>query len=220
MPGWPKTLQTLLLAVSLGLVSAGAGWLAWNTLESGSDQTPASLLVLPEPRVIADFRLIDEQQQTFSLDDFKGHWSVLFFGFTHCPDICPNTLYQLKQARQEMLEAGKPSNPPDFYLVSVDPERDTPQKLNEYLAYFDPTFRGLTGDAAQLKALTFQLGVMYHIEDHGADDTEYTVDHSASLLLLNPAGKLHGVFPTPHNVETIVADLVKAIDGGNGAGGG
>jgi protein SCO1/2 len=159
---------------------------------------------------------VNHHGEPFSLEQFKGHWSVLFFGFTACPDICPNTLYQLQQARKQMLEDGSPAEIPQIYLVSVDPERDTPEKLADYLSYFDPAFIGLTGDEAQLKALTMQLGIAYFIEPHDPGNLEYSVDHSASLLLLNRDAQLLGVLPAALDA----ADIARAIEAAVRRGGG
>lgn len=202
-------LPKILLAVSLAVLGLMGGALAWRAYEMREAGTPANLVVLPEPRVIADFALQDHRGQPFSLAGFRGQWSVLFFGFTSCPDICPNTLYVLQQARSRLLERFAADAVPDIYLVSVDPERDSPEKLASYLAHFDSSFTGLTGEDVQLRALTMQLGVMYHIEPHDAGDSDYAVDHSASLILLDPEGRLHGVLPAPHDVDRITAGLTE-----------
>lgn len=206
-----NTARIVLLAVSLGLLSLAAGATAWRIYEAKSQPVLEALILLPEAREIADFALTDQAGNPFSLEDFRGHWSVLFFGYTSCPDVCPNTLYQLKQARQLMQQQAAEKALPHIYLVSVDPERDTPEKLADYLKYFDPAFTGLTGADEQLKALAFQLGVAYFIEPHEAGDIEYTVDHSAPLLLLNPDGQLHGVLPAPHEATRVANDLLSVV---------
>jgi len=138
---------------------------------------------------------------------------VLFFGFTHCPDVCPSALYDLAQIRKSLAQ-DHPESARDLQVlfVSVDPERDTPEKLNQYVDYFDPSFIGVTGPEAQLAPLTLQLGIAYRIEDHEPGSQQYTVDHSASFLLMNPDGKLHGVFPAPHQTEKMAAEIAAVID--------
>src|SRR5690606_13472835 len=104
------------------------------------------------------------------------------------------------------------SEMPVIYLVSVDPDRDTPEKLANYLSFFDPAFKGLTGDDRQLRAFTMQMGIAYHVAEHEAGDTEYTVDHSASLVLLDPKANLYGVFPAPQDTANISHDLLQLLN--------
>jgi protein SCO1/2 len=199
------------LAGCIALLSLAAGISLWRLHEAEKLGPLESLVLLPEPRVIADFALTDQAGNPFSLEDLKGHWSLLFFGYTSCPDVCPNTLFQLQQARQLMLQQETAENIPQVYLVSVDFERDTPQKLAEYLKYFDPSFIGLRGEEPQMRALTLQLGVAYFIEPHEENSLEYQVDHSASLLLINPQGQLRGVLPAPHEAAGIAQDVMTVI---------
>ena len=97
--------RIMLLAVSLGFLGLAAGATMWRIYQARNVLVPESLIVLPEPRIITDFALVDQAGNSFSLQGFKGHWSLVFFGFTSCPDVCPNTLFQLKQVRQASLEA-------------------------------------------------------------------------------------------------------------------
>jgi protein SCO1/2 len=206
-----NTTRLTLLAISLAVLAALSGALLWKMLEVRKQASIESLIVLPEPRVIADFALVDETSASFSLANFRNHWSLLFFGFTSCPDICPSTLYQLQQVRTALLAELDPEDMPQIYLVSVDPDRDSPQKLQEYLSYFDPAFKGITGPDEQLRALTMQLGIAYHVEEHQPGAREYEVDHSASMLLLDPQARLYGVFPAPHNSDSIIKDMLSTI---------
>ncbi|MEJ8566832.1 SCO family protein [Elongatibacter sediminis] len=212
MPATSRNLTALLLAFSLAVLGLLGGALAWRVFEHSEPPATESLIVLPEPRIVADFDLRDQRGEPFSLQDLRGRWSVLFFGFTSCPDVCPNTLFQLHQVRSALLETLGPDEVPEIYLVSVDPERDTPDKLASYLEHFDPAFKGVTGDDAQLRALTLQLGAMYHVAPHDPGDTAYQVDHSASLMLLDPEGRLYGVLPAPHVVDHIIADLTEVLN--------
>ncbi len=201
-----------ILAASLALLAALSGMLLFKALETRGQAKFQSLIVLPETKTIADFELTDEASQPFSLDGFRNNWSLLFFGFTSCPDICPNTLYQLQQVRKELLTRMDESELPVIYLVSVDPDRDTPEKLANYLSFFDPAFKGLTGDDRQLRAFTMQMGIAYHVEEHQAEDKDYTVDHSASLVLLDPQANLFGVFPAPQDTASISHDLLQLLN--------
>jgi len=208
MPERMTHLQFLILALSIAVLSLAAGSLLWRTFQTPAAPAEQTLLVLPQPREIADFSLVDQSGKPFSREQFEGNWSLLFFGFTSCPDICPNTLFQLQQARQILLEDLAEEDLPKFYLVSVDPERDTPEKLANYLAYFDPAFTGLSGADEQLRALSMQLGIAYHVSAHEPGATDYNVDHSAAVLLLNPEAQLVGVMPAPHDGTRIARDLI------------
>lgn len=200
----------LLLALAVAAISLLVGALAWK-VQQGKTEAYRSLIAYPQPRTVADFTLQDETGTAFSLDGFRGQWSVLFFGFTSCPDICPNTLFQLQQARAKWAGEAENSRVPGIYLVSVDPERDSPQRLMEYLEYFGPGISGLTGEPPQLQALARQLGIAFHVQDHESGDLEYSVDHSAALVLLNPEGQLFGVMTAPHDADDIAHDISLVI---------
>lgn len=199
--------RLILLAVFVGIISAVGGISLWNVMQTAPQSSDATLLVLPEPRVIADFALTDDGGNAFSLDDLRGQWSLLFFGFTHCPDVCPTALYQLKQVHEKLGEKNGSEAPDHRVLfVSVDPERDTPEKLGDYVRYFHPDFTGVTGPHEQLQPLTMQMGIAYRIEPH-EDGAPYEVNHSASVQLINPQGQLHGVFPAPHDAGKMAREL-------------
>lgn len=171
-----------------------------------------SLIVLPESREISDFSLTDQSSRPFTLQNFRGAWTLVFFGFTHCPDVCPSTLYDLQQVNRKLNEHGLAGDTPHRVLfVSVDPERDSPERLREYLEFFDPTFIGVTGSHAALEPFSRQMSIAYRIEDHKPGAEVYNVDHSASILLVAPSGRLHGVFPAPHDAALIAQDLAAII---------
>jgi len=137
----------------------------------------------------------------------------LFFGFTNCPDVCPSALYDLNLVTEKLKELRGDASPgAQVVFVSVDPERDSPEKLSEYLGYFNPGFIGVTGAQEQLAPLTLQLGIAYEIEEHEPGAEKYNVYHSVSFLLTDPEGKLYGVFPAPHDADKMASDLVAAID--------
>lgn len=164
----------------------------------GSLISPARKIAVPE--------LIKHDGQTFSLKDLTGHWSLLFFGFTNCPDICPTTLGVAAQAKKIAKENGQGF--PQVIFISVDPERDKVEMLGDYLQYFDKDFIGVTGDSNLIKALTLQMSVVYMKMPADENDTDnYQVDHSSALLLLNPEGKLVAFLNPPHDAATILKDF-------------
>jgi protein SCO1/2 len=201
--------RLIVLAALVGLLSAAAGFSLWRLIQQGPPPATASLMVLPEPRVLADFELFDQDGRPFGLERLRGQWSLLFFGFTYCPDICPSALFDLQQVHEALSEAGRDHQ---VVFVSVDPERDSPERLAEYVRYFDPDFLGVTGPEAQLSALSLQIGVAYRIEPHEPGAQTYTVDHSASVLVTDPDGRLHGLFPAPHDPQSMTRDLLALND--------
>jgi protein SCO1/2 len=204
--------RLVILAMFVGLLSAVAGISLWKVMQGPPQPSNAALMVLPEPRVIADFALLDGQGAPFSLDNLRGRWSLIFFGYTHCPDVCPSTLYDLKLIHEKLDQLnGDAASGHQVLFVSVDPERDTPEQLNQYVSYFHPDFIGVTGPPEQLAPLTMQLGIAYRIEEHEAGSTQYNVDHSVSVLLMDPQGRLHGVFPAPHDADKMAGELAAAI---------
>jgi len=206
------TIRIIVMAVLVAFLSATAGVAFWKITQAKKAAPRNSLIVLPEPRVIADFDLIDQRSDPFSLEDLKGNWSLIFFGFTHCPDVCPTALYELQQVKNTLeQEIGEGVQIPRIVFISVDPERDTPDKLQAYLSHFDPSFIGVTGKHEQLLPLTRQVGIAYRIEEHESGATQYGVDHSTGILLTNPAGRLHGVFPAPHGATEISTDVLATL---------
>lgn len=177
----------------------------------GSILSPARKIVVPE--------LNKDNGDRFTLDDLKGHWSLLFFGYTNCPDICPVTLGVVAQAKKAASAINHMF--PDVIFVSVDPERDKVEMLADYVQYFDKDFIGVTGDAAMIKALTLQMSVVYmkvpagNGESVDQDNSVYNVDHSSSLLLVNPEGKLVAFFNPPHDPKTILKDFQTVVNSSN-----
>lgn len=182
------------LALVAGLLTAHG----WRQI-----QTPPAIggTLLPTPRPIPEFSLLTAAGQPFTNADLQGHWSVFFFGFTHCPDVCPMTLATLNRTAQQLG-----ANSPQFVFVTVDPMRDTPDVLGPYVHYFNPDFIGVTGSQAAIAALTQALGIAYTYTPGETPDS-YTVDHSAALLLFNPRGELAAVFTPPHKGEALAHDL-------------
>jgi len=205
----PKSwLSWSLLIVAAALTGA---WIARATLTAKPAPAPVlqSGTWLPEARALDMPTLVDSGGAPFTADSFAGHASLLFFGFTHCPDVCPNTLGLLAQVMQST-----PAPDLTVYLVSVDPERDTPAVLRDYLAGFDPQFIGLTGDPLDIKDFARTVGTAMIKVDLPGDT--YTMDHSATLYLLDDAGRLRAVFTPPFKVEGLASDLAAAVAAARG----
>ena len=144
--------------------------------------------------------LVTSEGVPFSAERLKGRWSLVFFGFTSCPDVCPLTLQLLGAAARDSA-SGVPAGDTQVVFVTVDPERDTPARLKSYLAFFDRRFIGLTGSRANLERFAAQLGAAS--EPSGASG----IDHSTSVFALDPQGRLAGVMLRPADPARIVADL-------------
>lgn len=160
------------------------------------------MVVFSLPREISPFSLVDQNDKTYTRDQLKGKWTFVFFGFTNCPDICPTTLAQFRQLEQKLKDTPY-ADSTRFVLVSLDPERDTPDKLKTYVEFFSPEFTGLTGEFLQLHKLATELNTAFRkvVTDH--ETGEYTVDHGGNVALLNPDGHYHGFYKPPLDVDKI-----------------
>ena len=203
----PLTLSGLVLIAILLIV--GLVWL--NARAPSAPPILTNVTLLPEPRDLSTFALTDEQGQNFSEVNFQGDWSLLFFGFTNCPDVCPIEMAQLAQM-QRLLESDESSDIlPQVYLVSVDPERDDAATLNQYVKAFHVDFRGLTGEVEQMQVLTDQLGIP-HFKVPLDDEGNYAVEHSAAIIVLNPEGQYQGVINGSHDASTLASDFMLIRD--------
>lgn len=201
-------LTVLILFGALALaIGVGAG--LWFTSRTPAEPLEISGIYLPDGKELNDFTLISQDEKPFTRADLQGHWTFVYVGYTFCPDACPMTLGYLN-AMQQKLVAQNPAAEAetDYLLISVDPKRDTPARLGEYTAYYNPKFHGATGDPDELNRLARQLGVVYAFPD-GQEGEFYTVDHSSTVLLFDPAGRLRAVLTPPHNPEVMAADFLK-----------
>ncbi|NES09950.1 SCO family protein, partial [Pseudomonas laurentiana] len=163
----------------------------------------AGIILLPQSRSVPALEMTDQNGQPVTMDQLKGKWSLLFFGYTFCPDVCPTTLAQLRQVRAELPKEA--AEHLQVVLVSVDPNRDTPTQLKQYLGYFDTEFRGLTGSLETTQKLANALSIPFIPAD--TSKPNYTVDHSGNLALLGPDGKQRGFIRAPFNNQKLIAQL-------------
>lgn len=163
-------------------------------------------IVLDRPRIFSDFELIDHRGEVFNIARFQDTWTMVFFGFTHCPDICPTTLAVLNETYSKLKESEKEKL--QVVMISLDPERDTVEKLAEYVPYFNDQFVGVTGNKHLIRRLTAEINIAYNKVPLEADD--YTIDHSTQLVLINPKGHYHGFFKAPHS-ETMLRSTWRSI---------
>ncbi|MBT8093029.1 MAG: SCO family protein [Gammaproteobacteria bacterium] len=179
-------------------------------LRSSTPAEPVAAFVLPAPLPLPEFSLVDQLGNEVNATTFENQWHLVFFGFTNCPDICPATLQILAAARARLAEDGQ-APLPRIVLVSVDPERDTPEQIGKYVDYFGADNLGVTGSLDELLKLTSALGIYF--EKQAGNNDNYAVDHSAAVLLFNPAGRFHALFSGPHVIDDYVHDIPLIIKG-------
>lgn len=163
---------------------------------------------LVPPRELNAFELTDHHRTVFDLERLRGHWSFLFFGYTHCPDICPTTLSTLNAVAHNIAALPNTPTAPQFIFISIDPARDTPEQLAKFVPFFNPLFLGVTGTQAAIDALTKQLSVVYFKVEAERPDG-YLMDHSAALLLIDPQGRLHALMSPPFDPASMARDFQK-----------
>ncbi|HEY2676849.1 MAG TPA: SCO family protein [Steroidobacteraceae bacterium] len=198
--------------VILSIAAAGGFAVA---LLSRPPRAPVELatgnLILPS-RALPDFSLIDDHGRDFGPRNLRGHWSILFFGYTNCPDYCPTTLATLA-AMQKRLRAANSAALPQVIFISVDAKRDTPAQLAKYVPYFDSEFIGLTAsDQQSIEAVAKKWGVAVLV--HPSQDGNYTVDHSAQLFVLDPSGRVAAILTGPFTAAALQGDFHRIVAAG------
>jgi len=193
--------RKLIIAITLGAALAAGIFVATNMSRPAELKTAFKIPVASE---LPEFSLIDQSGNTVDSDTFRGQWDLVFFGFTHCPDVCPTTLQLLANVKKELAESGA-EKLPRIVLVSVDPERDTPELLGRYVDYFGEGYLGVTGELDEVRKLTAALGIFF--EKAPASGDNYGVDHSAAVIVLDEDGVFSALFSAPHVVANYVHDL-------------
>ena len=203
---WLPVALAGVVAVAVGIL-LGRSFLSTTTAPEGA-AVEIGGIYLTEPRQLENFVLTDQDGQLLRPEDFKGHWNFCFFGYTFCPDVCPTTLGQLS-AVESVLSERSTAEDTLFWMISVDPLRDSPTRLKEFVGFFSPRFRGASGEREQIDAFARQVGVYYKIHEPKPDTDYYLVDHSAAILLINPDGALQAVLTPPHTPAQILKDFDK-----------
>jgi protein SCO1/2 len=195
--------------IGLALIAGISAALIWRNAAAPAELATGTY-IRPN-RALPDFSLIDTQGQTFGRAQLRGHWSMMFFGYTNCPDFCPTTLTTLA-AFEKRLRINDAPVRPQVIFVSVDAKRDTPEQLAKYVPYFDPEFIGLTAASQpDVEAVAAKLGVSVIITPKS--DGTYTVDHSGAIFVLNPDGKLAAVLTGPFAVDALASDFRRIVEG-------
>jgi protein SCO1/2 len=199
-----KRLFQILTGVLLGLALALWVWGRPGLLPSPAAETSGNFL--PSPFPAPRFDLLSHTGARVSSRDFPGKVLVVFFGYTSCPDVCPLTLSKLARALEEMAENAVRVQ---IIMVTVDPRRDTPRRLREYLGNFDPSFLGLTGTEAEIREVADGFGASF--APAPAEGAEYTVDHSARTFVVDSQGYVPLTFPATASAEEVARDLNRLL---------
>lgn len=198
----PALIRGLVLGLVTSAFMLGLA-LAWRA-EQGTPESVTGLL-WPPGKSLPEFSLIDQNEVRFDRSRLVGRHTLLFFGYTNCPDVCPVTLGVMREVVRR-FKASPPAYPVQFVFVSVDPERDSPRVLKDYLDYFASDFVGVSGTPQELEGFARALGVVYLPPVKGSGDS-YLVDHSASVLLVDPAARLTGLFQPPLKPDQLEQQL-------------
>ncbi|MGY0557142.1 SCO family protein [Lysobacter sp. A421] len=202
-----NTIIILVIAVAMGL----GLWASQSYFsQSGSPSWPETRAVslFDPPRTLPDFSLRQSDGTQLVPGELKGHWTLVFLGFTHCPDVCPLTLTQMAQAQQQW-ESIPDAIRPRVLFISVDPERDTPDRIGEYANAFHRDTLAATADIPALENFARSLSLVFAKvpPEDGAPANQYSVDHSATMAVLDPQGRMAGVLQPPFEPNAIAADM-------------
>ena len=170
--------------------------------------TPGLLMdvAMDRTEIVGWDNLIDHNNIALTEDRVNGFWTFIFFGYTHCPDVCPATLSQISQFNERLKEDSALSEKTQFFFVSVDPVRDTTNVLADFISYFDPSFTAITGNSEALRLIEDQFDTFHQFEKETAPG-EYAVIHSAFVYLVNPSGQLTAKFSPPMNLDQVLSQL-------------
>ena len=192
---------------AIAVVAAGAGVYVARMVSQPAVATLTSGTVLPQPRTLAEFRLTDTRGADTSPRELRGHPTLVFFGFTHCPDVCPTTLALLTSVQKQLAPQDEKLARLKVALISVDPERDTPEQMGKYIASFGGDLIGLTGSAPEIVKATRSFGVAFARADLPGGG--YTMDHSATVYVLDSQARIVAVFTPPLSAAALTRDVAR-----------
>lgn len=196
-----------IVVVVVAIAAAGAGAYLARMSRHADAPVLESGTFLPAPKVLADFELVDTSGARATLATLRGHPTLVFFGFTHCPDVCPTTLAVLTEVQKRVIAQDPKLVGLKVALISVDPERDTPAQLGSYIASFKGDLIGLTGGAREIVNVSRSFGVASSKVDLGGGN--YTMDHSATIFALDSGGRVVAVFTPPFRAAALTSDIAR-----------
>ncbi len=199
-----KKFKTPLISITLLFVAILTTFLLQQTEPApfefeSSKGIPVMSPAIPLPAVT----LVDQHKQAFPMSKLKGSWNLMFFGFTNCPDICPTTLMTMKQVAKRL-----PQQDIRYLFVSLDPKRDTSEKLKDYMDFYNPEFIALNGDKNEIDKLSQATGVIYDFDGDTSGD-DYLVNHYAAILVIDPQARLRAHILPPHSVDKVADAIIK-----------
>lgn len=200
--------RRLTFILGIGLMATLGIWIGINPLfHKGSESNPTVPVTIATyihpAKPLPDFSLIDNKNKPFTQKTLLGHWTLLFFGYAKCPSICPATLATVTDLFHSIKDIQK--DQPHFVFVSLNPQNESPQILDEFLSRFNSNFIGLTGEEVEITKLSKSCSI-YSFEEMDAKG-QTIIDHSATLLLINPQGQIQALFSPPHKTEELIKDL-------------
>lgn len=193
-----KVANTVVICVSFMMILVGlsVNRILSPTVMTNEQLRENGLFVYDVPRGFDDFNLLDQNGDAFTAENLQDKWTLIFFGYTYCPDVCPLTLATISQFSQ-LLEGSEYAVDTQVVMVSVDPLRDTAEKLVDYMAFFNKDYVGVTGEYIDIFNLASQLNVAFSYQP--AENEDYLVSHSGEIILINPNGHFQGFFKVPHS---------------------
>ena len=201
--------SSIVIVALIALVSGIA--ISWVVSTNRSIELEAGLWFGEQARSLPEFELIDHNNKPLNRERMSGDWSLMFFGYTHCPDVCPASL-QMMSDMMAAIDDPDVSDSINVYFVSVDPERDTAELLANYVTYFNAEFIGATAAMDKLKPLTASLGIAHFIGERTEGNPTYGVEHSSAIVLVNPKAEYAGIFSAPHDALAIARDMTRIVE--------
>lgn len=204
-----KNKMTVTLTFLLGLAALFLGLFVSQHLHGTKSFDPSQFngTYLASPRTMPSFSLTGIDNKPFTNQSLEGHWTLMFFGFTHCGSVCPTTFAELSKM-YTLLEEKAVKNLPQVMMISVDPDRDNLQQLGTFVHAFNPNFYAARGEIKDIQALARELGIAYaKVQNKGSNEpNDYQIEHSGALMLFNPQGQLIAFFTTPHRAALLAKD--------------
>jgi protein SCO1/2 len=196
--------------VSLGILALAMGVFSGEYLFRYQHRSAPDItgIYLRDFQILDEFHLIRHDGSHFTRDSLKGKWTFLYFGYSYCPDICPLTMVVLDHLQQILFRQGVDQDAA-YLFISVDPQRDTPEKLRAYVTHFNPRFQGITGTPEELGKLANPLKVFYQRSSDNTKTDNYIIDHTSTIILVDPYLQPRAIFTPPQNPENIASDFLK-----------
>jgi protein SCO1/2 len=202
--------KSSIVIVSLIALVGGIA-ISWVVSTNRLIELEAGLWFGEQARLLPEFELIDHNNKPLNRKRMSGDWSLMFFGYTHCPDVCPTSL-QMMSDMMAAIDDPDVSDSVNIYFVSVDPERDTSELLASYVTYFNTEFIGATAAMDKLRPLTAAIGISHSIGEQTEGNPTYDVEHSSAIVLVNPKAEFAGVFGAPHDALAIARDMTRIVE--------